>query len=81
MRCLRRFFGWLGSLGSSPSKEATSAAVSARESEERAAADLMAAREARGEAEAVIHELRRHNSANRYDEWLINIAKGKEATQ
>ena len=76
MRFLKWIWRGLTRLHAPPSTEAVNAAESAMLSNEQSRSDLLDAQTARSEAEAVIHELRRHNSANRYDEWLARIARG-----
>ena len=69
---------WFKKFHSPPSDAAVEAAKRAKESQEQAAADLVSARRSRVEAERVILELRRHNTANRYDEWLTQIGRNSK---
>lgn len=56
-------------------REALNATLSADESHAQATVDLATAIESRDEAFEVAAELRAHNVANRYGDWLVGIVR------
>jgi hypothetical protein len=59
--------------GRRPTPEAQAARVEAAESLAQAAQDRAEAVAHRAEAERITAQLRQHNAANRYDEWLREV--------
>jgi len=57
--------------------EASRAVAAANESHEEAVGQREAMTELRREADAVTEQIRAHNSANRYDDWLRHVMRGQ----
>lgn len=60
-----------------PSREASEAVGTARQSNTQAGADLRRAQQRQAEAVRETAKLRRHNIANDYDDWIRRIVRGE----
>jgi hypothetical protein len=60
------------------SEEAIKALRDAQVSASRAASDRAHAARLRGQTEEAVEQVRQHNTANRYDEFLRRVVQGRE---